>query len=111
MILLSAILQVYKEEITKEIKSAEFFARMTDETTDIAEKSQVLVTYRYLRGSKPVERFWSFFNPDDLTSETLSNLLQNELHPLIGEDPRNLLPKLLSLKVQSYPLSFNIFNK
>ena len=42
---LSAILQVYKEEITKEIKSAEFFAIMTDETTDIAEKSQVVVTY------------------------------------------------------------------
>ena len=64
---------------------------MTDETTDIAEKSQVVVTYRYLRGSKPVERFWSFFNPDDLTSETLSNLLQNELHPLIGENPQKLV--------------------
>ena len=89
--ILSAILQVCKEEITKEIKSAEFLAIMTDETTDIAEKSQVVVTYRYLRGSKPVERFWSFFNPDDLTSETLSNLLQNELHPLIGEDPQKLV--------------------
>ena len=36
--ILSAILQVCKEEITKEIKSAEFLAIMTDETTDIAEK-------------------------------------------------------------------------
>ena len=34
--ILSAILQVCKEEITKEIKSAEFLAIMTDETTDIA---------------------------------------------------------------------------
>ena len=83
---------------------------MTDETTDIAEKSQVVVTYRYVRGSKPVERFWSFFNPDDLTSETLSNLLQNQLHPLMSKILRNLLPKLLSLKVQSYHLSFNIFS-
>ena len=68
--ILSAILQVCKEEITKEIKSAEFLAIMSDETTDIAEKSQLVVTYRYLRGSKPVERFRSFFNPDDLTSKT-----------------------------------------
>ena len=36
--ILSAILQVCKEEITKEIKSAKFLALMTDETTDIAEK-------------------------------------------------------------------------
>ena len=41
----TAILQVCKEEITKEIKPAEFLAIMTDETTDIAEKSQVIVTY------------------------------------------------------------------
>ena len=68
----------------------------------------MVVTYRYLRGSKPVERFWSFFNPDDLTSETLSNLLQNELHPLIGEDPQKLVAQ--TLKVQSYHLSFNIFS-
>ena len=96
--ILSAILQVCKEEITKEIKSAEFLAIMTDETTDIAEKSQVVVTYRYLRGRKSGERFWSFFNPDDLTSKTLSNLLQNELHPLIDEDPQKLVAQTFKFK-------------
>ena len=96
--ILSAILQVCKEEIAKEIKSAEFLAIMTDKTTDIAEKLQVVVTYQYLLGSKPVERFWSFFNPDDLTSETLSNLLQNELHPLICKDPQKLVAQTFKFK-------------
>ena len=94
----SSTVQVCQEEIAKEIKFAEFLAIMTDETTDIAEKSQVVVTYRYLRGSKSVERFWSFFNPDDLTSETLSNLLQNELHSLIGEDPQKLVAQTFKFK-------------
>ena len=58
----------------------------------------MVVTYRYLRGSKPVERFWSFVNPDDLTSETLSNLLQNELHPLIGKDPQKLVAQTFKFK-------------
>ena len=35
---------------------------MTDETTDIAEKSQVAVTYRYLRGSEPVEKRFGAFS-------------------------------------------------
>ena len=42
--------------------------------------------------------FWSFFDPYDLTSETLSNLLQNELHPLIGEDPQKLVAQTFKFK-------------
>ena len=89
--ILSAILLVCKQEIESEIKNAEFISIMTDETTDISEKSQVVITFRYFKNVKPVERFWGFFSPEDLTSETLAKLLQDELRPLIGHEPTKLI--------------------
>ena len=58
--ILHAIFQVCRENIEKEIKAAEFVAVRTDETIDVSDKSQVIVTFRYVRDNKPVERFWSF---------------------------------------------------
>ena len=89
--ILHAIFQVCKENIEKEIISAEFVAVMTDETTDVSDKSQVIVTFRYVRDNKPVERFQSFFNPADLTSETLFSLLHDHLSSLIGNEPGKLV--------------------
>jgi len=88
--ILNSMFKVCREELQSEIKSSEF-AIMTDETTDISEKSQVVITFRYVKKDKPVERFWVFFNPVDLTSETLTCLLENELQPLIGQEPEKLI--------------------
>ena len=63
---------------------------VTDETTDISDKSQV-ITFRYVKNGMPVERFWGFFNPVDLLSETLFNLLNDELNPLIGQNLKKLI--------------------
>ena len=43
--ILHAIFQVCKENIQKEIKAAEFVAVMTDKTTDVSDKSQVIFTF------------------------------------------------------------------
>ena len=85
--ILLAILQICKRSIEKEVQAAEFIAVMTDETTDISDKSQVVITFRYMKNGMPVERFWGFFNPVDLLSETLFNLLNDEVKPLIGQKP------------------------
>ena len=89
--ILNSMFEVCREEIQNEIKSSEFLAVMTDETTDISEKSQVVITFRYVKKDKPVERFWGFFNPVDMTAETLASLVEAELTPLIGQKPEKLV--------------------
>ena len=89
--ILLAIQQVCKQSMEKEVQAAEFLATMTDETTDISDKSQVVITFRYMKNGMPVERFWGFFNPVDLLSETLFNLLNDEVKPLIGQNPEKLI--------------------
>ena len=89
--ILNSMFEVCREEIQNEIKSSEFLAVMTDETTDISEKSLVVVTLRYEKKDKPVERFWGFFNPVDLTAETLASLVEAELTPLRGHKPEKLV--------------------
>ena len=78
---LNSMFEVCREEIQNEIKYSEFLAVMIDETTDISEKSKLVITFRYVKKDKPVERF-VFFNPVDLTEETLASLVEAELTPL-----------------------------
>ena len=54
-----------------------------DETTDVSDKSQVVLVFRYIKNGKAVERFWKFFNPADLTAATLSAIVINELEVLL----------------------------
>ena len=77
--------------IEKEVQAAEFIAVMTDETTNISDKSQVVITICYVMNGMLVERFWDFFNPVDLFSETLFNFLNDELSLLIGQNPEMLI--------------------
>ena len=78
---LNSMFEVCREEIKTEIKSSKFLAVMIDETTDISEKSKVVITFRYVKKDKPVERLF-FFNPVDLTEETLASSVEAELTPL-----------------------------
>ena len=55
--LLSYMLKVYIEEITREIKNSRYVSVQADETTNISCKSQFVIIVRYV---KPVERFLKF---------------------------------------------------
>ena len=46
--LLDAMLQIYKQEILKEIKTANFNALEADETTDTSNHQQMVVIIRYV---------------------------------------------------------------
>ena len=59
--------------------------------TDISDKSQVVITFRYVKDGMLVERFWGFFNPVDLLSEILFNLLNDGMNPSIGQNPEKLI--------------------
>ena len=58
--LLSCMLKVYTEEITREIKNFSCVSMQADETTDISCKSQFVIIVRYVKYFEPVERFLKF---------------------------------------------------
>ena len=89
--LLESILGVCKSKIRKEISDTDFVAVMCDETTDVHEKSQMVIVLRYVLHGKPVERFWGFFNPDSLSAESIFSVLSQQLDELIKDNPGKLI--------------------
>src|SRR6201990_1711383 len=89
--LLESMLVLCKNKIKEEVKQAEYLAVMCDETTDIHDRTQMVIVLRYEHQGKPVERFWGFFNPVNQTAEALSSILLRELQILIGESPHKLI--------------------
>ena len=62
-----------------------------DESTDVSDKSQVVLVFRYIKNGKAVEKFGKFFNPADLIAATLSAIVINELELLIGSFSEKLV--------------------
>ena len=61
-------LLVCQEKIKEEIKFADFFSVIADETTDVSLTFQLAIVFRYvLPNGEPVERFWGFIHPPDMT--------------------------------------------
>lgn len=90
--LLGIILDVCHEKIAKEIKAAEFLAIIADETTDIANKFQMAIIYRYLVEGKLVERFWGFCTPQKHDARTLASCILQELaYHKINETPHKMI--------------------
>ena len=78
--LLQSMLEVCQEEISKQIKETDFLAVIADETSDISNKFQIAIVYRYVVKGKPVERFWSFISPPQHDAKTLASCLLEELN-------------------------------
>ena len=58
--LLSCMLKVYAEEITREIKNSSYVSVQADETTDISCKSQFVIIVCYVKDFEPVKGFFKF---------------------------------------------------
>ena len=69
--LLSCMLKVYTEEITREIKNSSYVSVQADETTNISCKSQFVIIVRYVKDFEPVERFLKFVELQDRTANGL----------------------------------------
>ena len=83
--ILDSIMFVCQDHIKNEILKSDFLAIMTDETTDMQDKSQMVIVLRYEINGKVVEKFWGFFNPPNLTAAALSSILLDQLKLLIGD--------------------------
>ncbi|CAH1108818.1 unnamed protein product [Psylliodes chrysocephalus] len=89
--LLDCMLDVYHEEVTKEIKKTNYVAVIADETTDVANEFQLVFILRYIVSNKPVERFWKFLNPPGHNASSIANCILNEIDPLISDTPNKLI--------------------
>ena len=89
--LLQSILEIGKQEITDEISKSKCLAVLCDETTDVFDKSHMVVVFRYEKSGEPVERFLGFFKPTRLTAPSLASILLEELSGLVGHDPDKLI--------------------
>ena len=58
--LLDIMLDFCKDIIRKEIKESEFLSVIVDDTTDVSNKLQNVVVFRYIVNGTVFERFWSF---------------------------------------------------
>ena len=89
--ILDSIMVVCQDHIKSEILKSDFLAIMTDETTDMQDKTQMVVVFRYETDGKLVERFWNFCNPSNLTAEALSTILLQELQTVAGNYSEKLI--------------------
>jgi len=71
--MLECMLFVIRQNIKNELKNANFFSVISDETTDLSAQFQMSIIFRYiLSNGTPVERFWGFFNPSGHDAKSLS---------------------------------------
>lgn len=89
--LLQCILEVYHEEVRKEIERTDYVAIVADETNDVFCDFQLIIVLLYIVNGKPVERFWNFVNPDGQNNHAISEIILKETESLIGDDPTKLI--------------------
>ena len=92
--ILDSIMFVCQDHIRNEISKSDFLAIMTDETTDMQDKSQMVIVLRYKINGKVVKRFWGFFNPPNLTAAALSSILLDQLKLLIDDCSDKLVAQI-----------------
>ena len=58
--ILESILENCKQQIKAEKSKSNYLAVMCDETTDVFDRSQIVIVFRYDENGEPIERFWIF---------------------------------------------------
>lgn len=69
------ILEIYHEEIVREIHGVDFLTDTSDETSGVSNICQMIVILRYIVIGKPREKFWNFFAPERHEAKTLTTCL------------------------------------
>jgi hypothetical protein len=91
--LLDCILEVCRAEIAAEIRCEKFLAVMSDDTTDVSEKTQEVVVFGCENEGIVHERFWGFYNPNSQDAEGLSEYVLEQLGVVLKDDFGKLIPQ------------------
>lgn len=89
--LLECMLEIYHQEVHKEVRSADYVALISDETTDVSCQFQLVVLLRYIVNGLPVERFYTFLNPAGHDAKSLSASILSIIDPLLADNPNKLV--------------------
>lgn len=89
--ILQTMFNVCQEEISKEIKEADYLSIIADETSDVSNIFQMAIVFRYIAKGKPVERFWDFLRPLDHDAKSLSSVILAELEKHVKENKSKLI--------------------
>lgn len=68
-----------RSEISAEIREAEHFALMVDESKDICKSEQISIVVRYLKGEEVREEFLHFTHADGLDADLLLRSIEQTL--------------------------------
>jgi hypothetical protein len=75
------IYDVYREALQEDINKAMFVSVQADETTDISNKTQIVIVLHFVKGSKVVEHFHGFVQLNDRSTVGISNCVLQALEP------------------------------
>nr|CAI5817934.1 unnamed protein product [Callosobruchus analis] len=62
-----------------------------DVTMDVSAKSQMVVIFRYIKNGDPVERFWTYLEPQNLNAESLTADILRILDPILENSKDKLI--------------------
>ncbi|XP_076038775.1 uncharacterized protein LOC143023976 [Oratosquilla oratoria] len=93
--ILDCLLQIYRDQIRKEMKEAPFAAVMADDTTDVSEHTQMVIVLRYLLREEVVERFCGFFTPENQTADGLSKCILDQLNTVLEGNAEKLIAQTI----------------
>uniref|UniRef100_H3A603 HAT C-terminal dimerisation domain-containing protein n=1 Tax=Latimeria chalumnae TaxID=7897 RepID=H3A603_LATCH len=71
-----------QQQIVADVLRAEFFAVLTDKTTNISRKEQLNISVHYVREDTIVEDFLTYINVKDITGSSLASVILQELAKL-----------------------------
>ena len=87
---LEILCEIILDEITEEIREAEYFTLLVDETKDLSKTEQLSFVIRYIFECDVHEEFIGFRPTEGLDAESLSNAIQDEMQQ-IGINIKNLV--------------------
>ncbi|CAH0547102.1 unnamed protein product [Brassicogethes aeneus] len=82
---------ICQEEISKEIREADYLSEIADETSDVSNIFQMAIVFRYIVKGKPVERFWDFLTPLDHDAKSLSSVILTDFEKHIKDNKNKLI--------------------
>nr|CAI5864570.1 unnamed protein product [Callosobruchus analis] len=89
--ILDCMLEICHGIILEEIRTASYISIIADETMDVSAKSQMVVVFRYIKNGDPVERFWTYLEPQNLTAESLTADILRILDPILENSKDKLI--------------------
>lgn len=68
-----------------------YYRTIVEETTDILNKFQIVLIFRYEINEKSLERFWGYINPNGHNEGSSTQTTLKEIEPVLGKSPKKLI--------------------